>query len=395
MREVVILGGARTAVGDYGGTLKDKTPADLGVIVAKAAIERSGIEAGEIQHSVIGNVIHTDQRDMYISRYVAVEAGVPFESPAYTCNRLCGSGLQAIISAAQMVMLGDADAVLAGGTEVMTRGAYWVNGLRWGVRMNDSTTFDATVGVLNDPFLHYHMGVTAENVATKWEVSREEQDQLAVLSHNRAEKATAEGYFKEQIVPVEVKQKKEVVLFDTDEHIRKGQTMEALQKLRPAFKSDGTGTVTAGNASGINDAAATVVMMDAETADKKGLKPMARFVAYAFGGVDPQYMGVGPIPAIRTVMEKSGLSIADMDTIELNEAFASQALVCINELELPMEKVNPNGSGISIGHPIGATGAILTVKAMYELQRINGRYGLISMCIGGGQGIAAIIERMN
>lgn len=391
-REVVILSAVRTAIGKYDGSLKGFTPSDLGALVSKEAISRAGIEPAEIEHAVFGNVIHTDVTDHYVARVAAVKAGVPETAPAFTLNRLCGSGLQAIISAAQMIMLGDIDTALAGGSEVMSRSVYWVPGLRWGQRMNDGVTVDSMVGALSDPFEAYHMGMTAENVAEKWEVTREDQDALAAQSHNRAENAIKSGYFKEQILPVEVKEGRETKLYDTDEFVRFGATVEALGKLRPVFKKDGT--VTAGNASGINDAAAAVVLMDRKKAEDRGLKPMGRLVAYAISGVDHRYMGTGPIPAVRAVMQRAGLSSSDMDVIELNEAFAAQALACVRDLELPSDKTNPNGSGISLGHPIGATGTILMVKTLHELQRVGGRYGLISMCIGGGQGIAAIVERI-
>lgn len=391
-REVVFLSGVRTAIGKYGGSLKDFTPSDLGALVSKEAIQQAGIEAGEIQHAVFGNVIHTDVTDHYVARVAAVKAGVPETAPAFTLNRLCGSGLQAVISAAQMIMLGDIDTALAGGAEVMSRSVYWLPSLRWGQRMNDGVTVDSMVGALSDPFEAYHMGVTAENVAEKWEVTREDQDELAVTSHNRAEAAIKNGYFKSQILPVEVKEGREIKLYETDEFVRYGATTAAMAKLKPVFKKDGT--VTPGNASGINDAAAAVVIMERQKAEAQGLKPMGRLVAYAISGVDHRYMGTGPIPAVRAVMQRAGMNASDMDLIELNEAFAAQALACARDLELPMDKVNPNGSGISLGHPIGATGTILVVKTLHELQRTGGRYGLISMCIGGGQGIAAIIERI-
>lgn len=391
-REVVFLSGARTAIGKYGGSLKDKTPNELGALAAKAAIERAGIDPAQIEHSVFGNVIHTEAADHYVARVAAVNAGVPETAPALTLNRLCGSGLQAIISASQMIMLGDINGALAGGAEVMSRGPYWLPHMRWGARMNDSQVLDSMVGALTDPFEAYHMGMTAENVAEKWEVSREDQDMLAATSHNRAEAAIAAGYFKDQIVPVELKVKRDVVRYETDEFVRPGATPQDLAGLKPVFKKDGT--VTPANASGINDAAAAVVVMDRETAEKRNLKPMGRLVAYSISGVDHKYMGTGPIPSVRAVLEKAGLKVADLDLIELNEAFAAQALACIRDLELPLEKTNPNGSGISLGHPIGATGCILVVKTLYELQRTGGRYGLVSMCIGGGQGISAIIERL-
>ncbi len=391
-REVVFLSGVRTAIGSYGGSLKDKSPCELGALVSAEAIKRAGIEPDAIEHSVFGNVIHTDVTDHYVARVAAVKAGVPESAPALTLNRLCGSGLQAIISAAQMIMLGDIDAALAGGAEVMSRSPYWMPHLRWGARMNDVQAVDSMVGALSDPFEAYHMGMTAENVAEKWEVGRADQDTLAAQSHNRAEKAIQEGYFKSQIVPVEIRVKKDIKQYETDEFVRPGATPEALGKLKPVFKKDGT--VTPGNASGINDAASAVVIMDRETADKRNLKLMGRLVAYSISGVQHQYMGTGPIPSIKAVLDKAGMTANQMDLIELNEAFAAQALACIRDLELPLDKVNPNGSGISLGHPIGATGNILAVKTLHELERTGGRYGLISMCIGGGQGISAIIERL-
>jgi len=328
---------------------------------------------------------------MYLARVAAVQGGLPVETPALTLNRLCGSGLQAIVSAAQLIKLGDADVAVAGGAESMSRGQYWVPGLRWGQRMGDGAYVDATVGALTDPFDDCHMGVTAENVAAKWAVTREDQDALAVESHRRAAHAIAEGHFKEQILPIEVKAKKATVAFDTDEHVRPDTSIEQLAKLKPVFAKDGS--VTAGTAAGINDAAAAVVLADASVAEARGLRPLGRLVAYGLAGVDPKYMGVGPVPAVRTALERAGLKVDDLDVIELNEAFAAQALAVARDLGLPPEKTNPNGSGISLGHPIGATGAILTVKALYELERTGGRYALVSMCIGGGQGIAAIFER--
>lgn len=312
--------------------------------------------------------------------------------PALTLNRLCGSGLQAIISAAQTIMLGDADAAVAGGAESMSRSPYWAHAMRWGARMNDVTMVDVMVAALSDPFDNVHMGITAENIARKWEISREDQDALAVESHKRAAAAIAEGRFKDQILPIEIKVKGGVQMFDTDESVRPDTSLEKLAKLRPVF--DKEGTVTAGNASSINDAAAAVVLMERRVAEQRGYKPMGRLVGYSVVGVDPKYMGIGPVPAVRKVLERTGLSINDIDLFELNEAFAAQALAVIRDLDLPMEKVNPNGSGISLGHPIGATGAILTVKALYELQRTGGRYACVTMCIGGGQGIAAIFERL-
>jgi acetyl-CoA C-acetyltransferase len=390
-RDVLVLSGVRTAIGKYGGSLKDIPPTTLAAAVTREAVRRARVEPGEVGHAVFGNVIHTDAHDMYLARVAAVQGGLPVETPALTLNRLCGSGLQAIVSAAQLIKLGDADVAVAGGAESMSRGQYWVPGLRWGQRMGDGAYVDATVGALTDPFDDCHMGVTAENVAAKWAVTREDQDALAVESHRRAAHAIAEGHFKEQILPIEVKAKKAMVAFDTDEHVRPDTSIEQLAKLKPVFAKDGS--VTAGTAAGINDAAAAVVLADASVAEARGLRPLGRLVAYGLAGVDPKYMGVGPVPAVRTALERAGLKVDDLDVIELNEAFAAQALAVARDLGLPPEKTNPNGSGISLGHPIGATGAILTVKALYELERTGGRYALVSMCIGGGQGIAAIFER--
>jgi acetyl-CoA C-acetyltransferase len=390
-REVVVLSGTRTAVGKYGGSLKDIPPADLGAAVVREAVSRSGVDPAEVGHTVFGNVIHTETRDMYLSRVASVNGGLPVETPAFTLNRLCGSGLQAIVSAAQLVALGDTEVTLAGGAESMSRGLYGLPALRWGARMGETTAVDMMVGALTDPFDDCHMGVTAENVAGKWDISREDQDALAVQSHQRAAKATAEGYFKEQILPIELKSRKGTVVFDTDEHIRADASMEGMGKLRPVF--DKNGSVTAGNAAGINDAAAAVVLADADFAERKGLEPMGRLVAYAHAGVEPKYMGIGPIPAVRLVLEKANLKVDDIDVFEVNEAFAAQALAVVRDLSLPEDRTNPNGSGVSLGHPIGATGCILTVKALYELKRTGGRRALVTMCIGGGQGIAAIFER--
>jgi acetyl-CoA C-acetyltransferase len=390
-REVVVLSGVRTAVGKYGGSLKDMPPSDLGAAVVREAVSRSGVEPAEVGHVVFGNVIHTETRDMYLSRVATVNGGLPVETPAFTLNRLCGSGLQAIVSAAQLVLLGDTDVALAGGSENMSRGLYGVPAMRWGARMGETKASDMMVGALTDPFDDCHMGVTAENVAGKWGVSREDQDALAVQSHQRAAKATAEGYFKDQILPIELKSRKGTTTFDTDEHIRADATMEGMAKLRPVF--DKSGSVTAGNAAGINDAAAAVVLADAGWAERKGLRPLGRLVAYAHAGVEPKYMGIGPIPAVRMVLEKANLKVDDIDVFEVNEAFAAQALAVVRDLSLPEDRTNPNGSGVSLGHPIGATGCILTVKALYELERTGGRRALVTMCIGGGQGIAAIFER--
>jgi acetyl-CoA C-acetyltransferase len=390
--EVVVLSGVRTAIGDFGGALKDKPPTELGAAVVREAVKRAGIQPDNVEHVVFGGVIHTDVHDMYLARVAAVNAGIPVETPAFTLNRLCGSGLQAIVSAAQTIYMGDARVAVGGGAEVMSRSPYWLPGARWGLRMGEGKLIDPMLGGLSDPFDDCHMGVTAENVAEKWGITRQAQDELALQSHQRAAAAIAAGYFKEQILPIESKVKGQTVVFDTDEHVKADTSLEKLAKLRPAFKGDGT--VTAGNASGINDAAAAVVLMEANEAQQRGLHPLGRLVAYAHAGVDPKYMGIGPVPAVRKVLERANLAIKDMDVIELNEAFAAQALAVMRDLDLPPDRTNPNGSGISLGHPISATGCILTVKALYELRRIKGRYALVTMCIGGGQGIAAIFEAL-
>lgn len=389
-RDVMVMSGVRTAIGKYGGGLKDMPPCDLAALVTREAVARSGVEPADIGHSVFGNVIHTEPRDMYLGRVAAINGGLPVETPAFTLNRLCGSGLQAIISASQAVILGDADAAVAGGAESMSRGQYWLPRMRWGARMGDANALDAVVGALTDPFDDCHMGVTAENVAEKWGISREDQDALAVESHRRAAAATEAGYFKDQIVPVPLKTRKGTVEFTTDEHIRGGVDLPAMAKLRPAFA--GSGSVTAGNSSGVNDAAAAVVLMERSAMEARGLHPLGRLVAYSHAGVEPRYMGIGPVPAIRKVLDKAGMKVDEMDIIELNEAFAAQALAVMRDLDLPEDKTNPLGSGIALGHPIGATGCILVVKVLHELRRRGGRFGLVSMCIGGGQGIAAIFE---
>lgn len=391
-REVVIVSGVRTAIGDFGGALKDVAPTELGAQVTREAIKRAGVAADEIGHVVFGNVIQTEPKDMYLARVCAMNGGIPKETPALTLNRLCGSGLQAIISAAQSVTLGDADVALAGGAESMSRSGYVMPSARWGQRMGDGALIDWMVGALSDPFDKQHMGVTAERIAAKWNISRDAQDQFALESHRRASRALAEGRFKSQILPIELKSKKGPVAFDTDEHVRPDVTIEDMQKLKTVFQKDGS--VTAGNASGLNDAAAAVVLMDRGTADKKGLKPLARLVAYGHAGVDPAIMGIGPVPAVTNAMKKAGLTVADMDVIESNEAFAAQACAVAADLKFDPAKVNPNGGAVALGHPIGATGCIITIKALYELERIGGRYALVTMCIGGGQGIAAIFERV-
>jgi acetyl-CoA C-acetyltransferase len=391
-REVVVLSGVRTAVGKYGGSLQDKPPGELAAAVVREAVSRAGVEPADIEHVVFGNVIHTEPADHYLGRVAVVNAGLPETTPGLTVNRLCGSGMEAIVSIAQRILLGDINAGIGGGAECMSRGQYWMPGLRWGQRMNDGQVIDAMVGALTDPFEKYHMGITAENVAEKYGISREDQDRLAAQSHQRATKAINDGLFKEQILPIEIRVKKETRRYETDEFVRTDASQEGLAKLRPVFKPDGT--VTAGNASGINDAAAAVVLMERGEAEKRGLKPMARLVAYSHAGVDHTIMGMGPVPATRSVLEKAGLSMGDIDLWEINEAFAAQALGVYRELGLPEDQPNPHGSGISLGHPIGATGTILAVKTVYELQRTGARYGLATMCIGGGQGIAAIFERL-
>ena len=391
-REVVVVSGVRTAIGDYGGSLKDIAPTELAAQVVREAVKRAKVDPQEVGHVVFGNVIHTEAKDMYLSRVACIKGGLPHETPALTLNRLCGSGLQAIVSASQAIMLGDADVAVAGGAESMSRAAYTLPNLRWGQRMNDGGTVDMMVGALTDPFDTVHMAITAENIAEKWKITREQQDEFAVESHRRAINAIEKGYFKEQILPVELKTRKGTTVFDKDEHPRADASLEGMAKLRAVFKKDGS--ITAGNASGINDAAAAVVLMEKGTAARKGFKPMARLVSYALAGVDPKYMGIGPVPASRKALEKAGLKIEDMDVIEANEAFAAQALAVACDLKFDMKKTNPNGGGIGLGHPIGATGCIVTVKALYELQRTGGRYALVTMCIGGGQGIAAVFERI-
>lgn len=391
-REVVILSGVRTAIGDYGGSLKDIPPTELAAKCVKDAVARAKVDPKEVGHLVFGNVIHGEAKDMYLSRVACINGGLPHETPALTLNRLCGSGFQAIVSAAQAILLGDADVTVAGGAESMSRGGYLLPTLRWGQRMNDGGTVDMMVGALTDPFDTVHMGITAENVAAKWGITRETQDKFAVESHQRAINAIKNGYFKEQILPLEIKTRKGPVVVDTDEHPRADASIEGMAKLKTVFQKDGT--VTAGNASGINDGAAALVLMERKAAEKHGLKPMARLVSYAHAGVDPKYMGIGPIPAVKKALEKAGLKVSDLDVIESNEAFAAQACAVSKDLNLDPAKTNPNGGAVALGHPIGATGAILTVKAMYELQRTGGRYALITMCIGGGQGIAGIIERL-
>ncbi|MGF6851773.1 acetyl-CoA C-acetyltransferase [Paraburkholderia sp. CI3] len=392
-REVVVVSGVRTAIGKFGGSLKDIPTTELGALVVREVLARAGVAGDQVGHVVFGNVIPTEPKDLYLSRVAAINGGIAESTPALTVNRLCGSGLQAIISAAQSILLGDAEVAIGGGAENMSRAPYISTDARFGSRMGDSRLIDMVLGALNDPFETVHMGVTAENVAQKFCITREQQDALALESHRRAAHAIAEGRFKEQILAIKRKVKGKEVVFDTDEHVRTEIDPAELAAMHTVFKKE-NGTVTAGNASGINDAAAAVLMMDRQAAERRGIKPMARLVSYAHAGVDPRYMGIGPVPATRIALDRAGLQIGDIDVIEANEAFAAQACAVTQELQLDPAKVNPNGSGISLGHPIGATGALITVKALYELKRTAGRYALVTMCIGGGQGIAAIFENI-
>jgi acetyl-CoA C-acetyltransferase len=392
-RDVVFVGAARTAIGTFGGALKDMPAADLGAIAVKEAFARAGIDPAQAGQIVFGNVIHCEPRDMYVSRVVGLNAGMAKESAALTLNRLCGSGLQAIVTAANAIQLGDADIAVGGGVETMSRAPYSTQTARWGARMGDFKMIDMMVGALSDPFGAGHMGITAENIAEQFSISRAEQDAFAAESQRRAIAAIAAGHFKSQIVPVEIKGRKGVTLFDTDEHPKAETTVETLAKLKPAFKKEG-GSVTAGNASGLNDGAAACVLMEAGAAARAGLTPLARLVSYAVAGVEPSIMGTGPIPAVKLALKRAGLALADMDVIESNEAFAAQSLGVCKGLDLDPSRTNPNGGAIALGHPLGASGAIITIKCLYELIRTNKRYGLITMCIGGGQGIAAVIERL-
>ena len=391
MTDIVILSGTRTAIGTFGGSLAGTTPIELGTVAMKAALERAGVEGAQIGHFAMGHVINTEPKDMYVSRVAAMNAGVPDTTPAMNVNRLCGSGVQAIVSVVQSLMLGDAEFGLAGGAENMSRSPFIISDQRWGAKMGDIRTQDMMLGALNCPFGTGHMGVTAENVAGEHQVSREDQDAFALESQERAAAAIAAGHFEDQIVPVQVKRKREMVDFVQDEH-PKATTAEALAGLRPVFQKDGS--VTAGNASGLNDGAAAVVLATADAAEKAGLAPKFRVLGYAHAGVRPEVMGIGPVPAVRNLLDKTGLSVGDFDVIESNEAFAAQAIAVSRELGFDGAKVNPNGGAIALGHPVGATGAIITVKAMYELERIGGKRALITMCIGGGQGIALAIERI-
>ena len=391
-REVVVVSAVRTAIGTFGGSLKDVAPTELGATVVREALARAQTAGQDVGHVVFGHVVNTEPKDMYLSRVAAINGGCSETTPAFNVNRLCGSGLQAIVSASQAILLGDTDIAIGAGAENMSRAPYASLSTRFGARMGDTKMVDMVVGALHDPFHNIHMGVTAENVAAKYGITREMQDALAVESHNRAQRAIEAGHFKDQIVPVMLKSRKGEVAYTNDEHYRPNCTLDDLAKLKPVFVKE-SGTVTAGNASGINDAAA-VVLMEAGTAKARGLAPMARLVGYAHTGLDPKIMGVGPISATQAVLKRTGLSVNDLDVIEANEAFAAQACAVTKELGLDPAKVNPNGSGISLGHPIGATGALITVKALHELQRVGGRYALVTMCIGGGQGISAIFERV-
>lgn len=391
-RDVVVLSAVRSAIGAFGGSLADMDASELGGAVMKEAVARSGVDPQAINYVTVGNCIPTDSRYAYVSRVASIQAGLPMDSVAMQLNRLCSSGLQAIVTTAQNIMLGDADYGIGGGVEVMSKGTYLLPALRSGARMGDTSAIDSMVAVLTDPFGAGHMGITAENLAAKWNITREEQDALAVESQRRAAAAQAEGRFKEQIVPIVKKTRKGEVIFDTDEHLKPNTTMETLAKMRPAFKKDGT--VTAGNASGINDGASFFVLAAADVAANSGHKPMARMVSYAVAGVSHEIMGEGPIPASKLALKKAGLSLDQMDVIESNEAFAAQAIAVARGLELDMAKTNPNGGAIALGHPVGCSGAFIATKAIYELHRTGGKYALVTMCIGGGQGIAVIFERL-
>ena len=391
-RDVVVLGAVRSAIGSFGGSLSDIEPAELAGTVMKAAVERSGVDPKVINYVTVGNTIPTESRFPYVARVAAIQAGLPMDSVAMSVNRLCSSGLQGIVTTAQNILLGDCDYGIGGGVEVMSRGGYLSTAMRTGARMGDTKLIDTMVATLTDPFGVGHMGITAENLSAKWTITREEQDALAVESQRRAAAAIAAGHFKSQIMPIVKQTKKGEVVFDTDEYVKASTTMESLAKLKPAFKKDGT--VTAGNASGINDGAAFFVLGDAATAARDGYKPMARLVSYAVAGVPNDVMGEGPIPASKLALKKGGVTLDQMDVIESNEAFAAQAIAVARGLGLDMAKTNPNGGAIALGHPIGCSGAFIATKAIYELHRTGGRYALVTMCIGGGQGIAAVFERL-
>ncbi len=391
MTNVVISSAARTAIGSFGRGLKDVPPSDLGATAARAALERAGLEPGQVEHVVFGNVIHTERQDMYLGRVVGIKAGIPREVPALTLNRLCGSGLQAVVTATQMIQSGDIETAVAGGAESMSRGAYWVDNARWGVRMGPGSLTDSVVGALTDPFHGVHMGITAENLAKSHNITRQDQDHLAFESHQRAVAAREAGKFKDEIVPVEIKSRKGTVVFEVDEHPRADITFEGLEKLKPAFDKDGT--VTAGNASGINDAGAAVTLLTADKADKLGVPVRARILGYGVSGVEPLTMGIGPVPAVKKALERAGKSLDDIDVFELNEAFAAQALAVLKDLGLGTERVNPNGGAIALGHPVAASGAVLLTKLLYEMEREDHKLGVVGLCIGGGQGIALVVGR--
>ncbi|MDA7634845.1 beta-ketothiolase BktB [Alphaproteobacteria bacterium] len=390
MNQVYIVSATRSAIGSFGGTLKDMRPIDLGITIAKSAINQSGLDASALQHAVIGHVIHTEPKDQYISRAISIGAGMPVQAPALTVNRLCGSGLQSIVSATQMIQLGDAAAAMAGGVEVMSKSGYLLPAQRWGARMGNAKVEDMMLGALNDPFDIGHMGITAENVASDFDISRDDMDAFAAESQRRAAKAQAEGWFTSQITPVEIASRKETISFDKDEYIRGETTQDKLGGLRAAFQKDGA--VTAGNSSGINDGSAMLILASEQMVEQHGLKPLAKIVSYGFGGVPPRIMGMGPVPATKMALEKSGLKISDLDVVESNEAFAAQACAVSKELSLASDIVNPNGGAIALGHPVGATGSIIMTKLVYELHRRSARRGLATMCIGGGQGISVIID---
>lgn len=392
-KQVVVLSGVRTAVGSFGGSLKNHSPAQLGATVVAESVKRAGIDADSVGHCAIGNVIHTEAHDMYISRVVALNGGLSYKTPSVTVNRLCGSGMQAIVTAAQQIELGMCHTAVAGGVEVMSRGGYLATGTRFGNRLGDGKLIDMLLAALHCPIEQCHMGITAENIAEKWGISRDDQDQLAITSHKRAQQAIEQDYFKSQIIPIELQSRKGSTMFEQDEHVRFNTNTENMAKLNPVFKEDGT--VTAGNASGINDGAAAIVLMDSEQCEKQGLKPRAKLVKYAYAGVEPKYMGIGPVPAVHNLFEGTDFSVRDIDVWEVNEAFAVQAIAVARDLDIPEDKLNPNGSGISLGHPVGATGVIISEKAISELERTGGRYAVVTMCIGGGQGIASLFERVD
>lgn len=391
MRDVVIASATRTGIGGFGKSLRDVPPTELGATAARAAIERAGLQPEQVEQVVFGNVIHTAPEDMYMARVVGIKAGVPKEAGAFTVNRLCGTGVQSIVSAAQAIQTGDADIALAGGAESMSRGPFWAPTARWGARLGDADLVDATVGSLTDPFNAIHMGETAENLAASHGITREEQDAFACESHTRAHAATQAGKFEGDVVPVTVKAKRETIEYAQDEHVRAELSVDALAKLRPVFRKDGT--VTAGNAAGVNDAAAAVVVMAAEKAQELGAPVRGRILAWAYCGVEPKTMGIGPVPAVRKVLERAGKTLDDVDVIELNEAFAAQALAVMRDLDLDPAKVNPTGGAIALGHPIGATGSILVAKILSEMEREDHALGLVTLCIGGGMGIAMCLER--